>query len=277
VSLLVAGFTAVTAVALLPLFRDLPQAALGAVVIGAVVGFLNLPALERVRRLRRESFVLALVAMVAVLALGVLQGLIVAVVASVGLFLVRTSRPSASVLGRDPDAGIWVARELAPEARTEPGLLVYRLNAPLLFVNAKRLRDGIRAEVRLAATPVRVVVLDLSFTPDLDIESIDVVASLHQELAGRGWPCGWPASTPRCSTCWCAAPWPTASAAGTCTGASRTRSIAPGPHWPRPTAPGQPEAPVRGWPPRRSGAGRSGSAPARWPRPAGRAGPRSAP
>jgi sulfate permease, SulP family len=176
----------VTAVALLPLFRDLPQAALGAVVISAVVGFLNLPALERVRRLRRESFVLALLALVAVLALGVLQGLIVAVVASVGLFLVRTSRPSASVLGRDPDAGIWVARELAPEARTEPGLLVYRLNAPLLFVNAKRLRDGIRAEVRLAATPVRVVVLDLSFTPDLDIESLDVLASLHQELAGQG-------------------------------------------------------------------------------------------
>jgi high affinity sulfate transporter 1 len=186
VSLLVAGLTVVTAVALLPLFRDLPQAALGAVVIGAVVGFLNLPALERVRRLRRDSFALALVAMVAVLALGVLQGLIVAVVASVGVVLVRTSRPSASVLGQAPDTDIWVAREHTPGARTEPGLLVYRLNAPLLFVNAKRLRDGIRTEVRLAATPVRVVVLDLSFTPELDITSLDVLASLHAELDRQG-------------------------------------------------------------------------------------------
>jgi SulP family sulfate permease len=186
VSLLVAGLTAVTAVALLPLFRDLPQAALGAVVIGAVVGFLNLPALERVRRLRRESFVLALLAMVAVLALGVLQGLIVAAVASVGLLLVRTSRPSASVLGQAPDLPIWVALEHTPKARTEPGLLVYRLNAPVLFVNAKRPRDGIGAQVRQASPPVRVVLLDLSFTPELDIEGVNVLASLRQELEGQG-------------------------------------------------------------------------------------------
>jgi sulfate permease, SulP family len=102
VSLLVAGLTVVTTIALLPLFRDLPQAALGAVVISAVVGFLNLAAMGRVRRLRRDSFVIALVAMVAVLALGVLQGLILAVVVSVGVFLIRSSRPSSSVLGRVP-------------------------------------------------------------------------------------------------------------------------------------------------------------------------------
>jgi sulfate permease, SulP family len=167
VSLLVSGLTVVTAVALLPLFRDLPQAALAAVVISAVIGFLNLAAMERVRRLRRDSFVIALVAMVAVLTLGVLQGLILAVVVSVGEFLVRASRPSSSV-------------------RTGPGLLVYRLNAPLLFVNAKRLRDEIRAGVRDARPPVRVVLLDLSFTPELDIESVNVLASLRAELAGQG-------------------------------------------------------------------------------------------
>ena len=186
VSLLVAGLTVVTAIALLPLFRDLPQAALGAVVISAVIGFLNLAAMERIRRLRRDSFVVALVAMVAVLALGVLQGLIVAVVVSVGEFLIKTSRPSRSVLGRVPGTTAYVALEHAPEARTEPGLLVYRLNAPLLFVNAKRLRNGIRDQIRDADPPVRVVLLDLSFTPELDIESVDVLASIHNELGARG-------------------------------------------------------------------------------------------
>jgi MFS superfamily sulfate permease-like transporter len=97
----------------------------------------------------------------------VLQGLILAVVVSVGEFLVRASRPSSSV-------------------RTGPGLLVYRLNAPLLFVNAKRLHDGIRAGVRGARPPVRVVLLDLSFTPELDIESVNVLTSLRAELAGQG-------------------------------------------------------------------------------------------
>ena len=65
-------------------------------------------------------------------------------------------------------------------------MLVYRLNAPLLFVNAKRLRDGIRAELRDADPAVRVVLLDLSFTPELDIESVDVLASLRRELDGQG-------------------------------------------------------------------------------------------
>jgi MFS superfamily sulfate permease-like transporter len=167
VSLLVSGLTVVTAVALLPLFRDLPQAALAAVVISAVIGFLDLAAMERVRRLRRDSFVIALVSLVAVLALGVLQGLIVGVVISVGLLLVGTSRPSHTL-------------------RTGPGLLVYRLNAPLLYVNAKRARDAIKAELRDAAAPFRIVLLDLSFTPDLDIQDVNVLASLHHELAGQG-------------------------------------------------------------------------------------------
>jgi sulfate permease, SulP family len=79
-----------------------------------------------------------------------------------------------------------VALEHTPEARTEPGLLVYRLNAPVLFVNAKRPRDGIGAQVRQASPPVRVVLLDLSFTPELDIEGVNVLASLRQELEGQG-------------------------------------------------------------------------------------------
>ena len=76
-------------------------------VISAVLGFLNLAAMERVRRLRHDSFVIALVVLVAVLVLGVLQGLILGVVISVGVFLIWASRPSSSV-------------------RTGPGLLVYR-------------------------------------------------------------------------------------------------------------------------------------------------------
>jgi STAS domain len=227
VSLVVAALTVVTAVALLPLFQDLPQAALGAVVISAVVGFLDLAGMERVRRLRRDSFVIALVAMVAVLALGVLQGLILAAVVSVGEFLIWTSRPSRSVLGRLSGTTTFVARENAPEARTEPGLLVYRLNAPLLFVNAKRLRDGIRAELRDADQPVQVVLLDLSYTPALDITSVNLLASLRHELEGRGWRCGWAACTPRWSRCWSAAAWPPTSAAPTCTAGSRTPSATP--------------------------------------------------
>jgi sulfate permease, SulP family len=127
----------------------------------------------------------------------VLQGLILAVVVSVGELLIRSSRPSRSVLGRLPGTTAFVARENAPEARTVPGMLVYRLNAPLLFVNAKRLRDGIRAELRDADPPFRVVLLDLSFTP-ARLTSVNVLAALRHELEGQGVRCGWAASTRRC-------------------------------------------------------------------------------
>ena len=166
-SLLVSGLTVLTAVALLPLFRDLPQAVLGAIVIAAVVGFLNLPALRRIARLRRASFVLAMVALAGVLVFGVLGGLLLAVVVSVLLLLDRQSRPGSTV-------------------RTEPGLLVFRLDAPLLFVNAKLVRDRVRELLAAAPEPVRIVLLDLRFTHDLDVEDINVLAALHAELARRG-------------------------------------------------------------------------------------------
>jgi SulP family sulfate permease len=171
-----------TAVALLPLFRDLPQAALGAIVISAVIGFLNLPALGRIRRLRRDSFALALAALLGVLVLGVLGGLLLAVAISVVLLLVGQSRPGSSVLGRLPTSDVYVALENEPAARTDPGLLVFRVNAPLLFVNAKLLRDRIREQLRQADAPVRIVLLDLQFTPQLDIESVNVLVALHREL-----------------------------------------------------------------------------------------------
>ena len=122
VSLLVSGLTVLTAVALLPLFRDLPQAVLGAIVIGAVAGFLNLPALRRIARLRRDASLLAMLALAGVLIFGVLGGLLLAVVISILLLLDRQSRPGSTV-------------------RTEPGLLVFRLDAPMLFINAKLVRD----------------------------------------------------------------------------------------------------------------------------------------
>ena len=146
-SLIVAGLTVVTMVALLPLFHDLPQAVLGAIVISAVIGFLRIDELARIRRLRPEGFVMALVALVATLLLGILPGLIVAVVLSLLLLLVRLARPTATPIGRRP-GGAWASMTAWPDAEAVPGLIVLRLDAPLLFLNAALLRDEVRAAIR---------------------------------------------------------------------------------------------------------------------------------
>ena len=186
VSLLVAGLTLVTVAALLPLFSNLPQAVLGAIVISAVLSFLDVAALRRLSEIRRESLALALVALAGVVVLGVVPGLLVAVAISMGVLLVSFSRPLGSRMGRLPGTGSFVAVDHEADAVEEPGVLVYRLNAPLLTLNAKHLRDLLRAEIRAANPQPRLVVLDMTFTHDLDVGTIDVLESLHRELAERG-------------------------------------------------------------------------------------------
>lgn len=187
VSLIVAGLTVLTSVALLPLFRDLPEAVLGAIVISAVLGFLNVAALRRIARLRRDSFLIALATMAGVLVLGVLAGLLVAVGISILVLLSRIARPAGGPLGRLRGTSVWVrADRHTDQTTTEPGLLVYRLNAALAFANAKLLRDGVRAAVETAEPPVGVVLVDMSLSTDLDVETVDVLDKLVTDLTAAG-------------------------------------------------------------------------------------------
>ena len=181
-----AVLAALTAVALLPLFRDLPLAVLGAIVISAVIGFLNVAELRRVLRLRRDSFVLAMVALAGVLVLDVLPGLLIAVALSILLMLGHVSRPSASVLGNLRGTRAYVDAERTPEAEQVPGLLIFRLDAPLIFINATWMRDSLRRRVADAQPPPRVIVVDLRFTPELDIKSLDVLARLAADVRETG-------------------------------------------------------------------------------------------
>jgi sulfate permease, SulP family len=186
VSFVVAGLTVLTSVALLPLFADLPQPVLGAIVITGVVGFLRVVEMRRIRSLRGDAFVGAIVALGATLILGILPGLIASVILALLTLLVRIAKPSMSVMGHLADGRNWVALERAPEARVEPGLLVLRLDAPMLFLNAGLMRDQLRSALAASDQPVTVVVLDLAMSSDLDIESLDTLVRLAEHASGVG-------------------------------------------------------------------------------------------
>ncbi len=186
VSFVVAALTVLTSVALLPLFADLPQPVLGAIVIAGVVGFLRVVEMRRIRSLRPDGFVLAIIALIATLVLGILPGLIVSVILALLLLLVRIAKPTMSAMGYQTDRNNWIALERAPDARTEPGLLVLRVDAPLLFLNAGLMRDELRTALSAWDPPAKVVLIDLSMSPDLDIESLDTLVRLAEqtELVG---------------------------------------------------------------------------------------------
>ena len=186
VSLIAAVLVLVTAAFLTPLFTDLPEPVLGAIVVVAVRGFLRTEPLVRYWRLDRRSFWTATTALLGTLVFDLLPGLLIAVALSLVWFIGAASRVRLAVLGRLPDTGRYGDLIDHPDATTVPGLLLVRPDGPLFFANANPLRLGVLQLVRTAAPPPRVVVLDLSSSFRLSLPTLDILAELHDELQQRG-------------------------------------------------------------------------------------------
>ena len=107
---------------LAPLFENLPNAVLGAIVIAAVLGLMDVGELRRYAATRRTDFILAMVALVAVVTTTVLVGLVIAVLLSLMLVLYRASRPYVARLGKLSGERGDVRRPGAPpRGRGDPG------------------------------------------------------------------------------------------------------------------------------------------------------------
>ena len=184
VSLIVAAAaTALIALFFTPLFKDLPEAALGAIVIVAVTEMERVKPLMRLWRLHRPDFALATVALFAVLIFNILPGLGIAVVASLGVVIWRAAEARLELLGQTPSGLDVVA--LTKESPS-PGLLVVRPEQMIFFVNASEIRDAVTATVTSSDPRPDVVLLDLRLTPDLDVPSADALSDLHERLAAIG-------------------------------------------------------------------------------------------
>lgn len=175
-----------SAILLVPLFRNLPQAVLGAIVISGMMGFMDVPGMLRLRRLRADSFWLAVVAMLAVLVLGILPGLLIAIGISILLLLSQLSRPSGDVMGRLEPGGIFVGINSTPGVEAEPGLLIYRPTAPLLFVNTDWELERLREVVSTQTDPPLVVVLDLGASAQLDLAGLNFLEVIQRDLSHDG-------------------------------------------------------------------------------------------
>ena len=122
----------------------LPEAALAAVVFLIAAELVDVAGLRRILATRRHEFAVALLTAVAVVALGVEQGIVVAVVASIVDHLRHSYSPLNSILVKSPE-GHWRATPVTAGARTEPGLAVYRFGTSLYYANAARLAADITA------------------------------------------------------------------------------------------------------------------------------------
>ncbi len=176
----------ITGLFLTPLFHNLPEATLGAIVIAAIWHIFDVGELRRLFRVSREAFLISVTALLGELVLNVLPGLLFAVGLSFALLIYRTSRPHVAVLGRFPGERTYADLTLHPENETIPGLLVVRLDAQLFFANNALLRDKLRGLVHSSATPLRAILLDLEASMSLDISSADLLAHLAADFKSDG-------------------------------------------------------------------------------------------
>ncbi len=160
-SLTTGALVIATLIVLAPLFSHLPKAVLGAVIIDAVMfGMIDLAELRRLYNVTRFDFWVAVAAIVGVLSAGVLAGVVIGVVLSLGWLIYVTTRPPMPLLGRE--AGTQVFRDLEenPADETFPGIAVLRLDGGLFFATAEALDERVR-ELTDEARQRDALVLDL--------------------------------------------------------------------------------------------------------------------
>ena len=187
----VTGVVGAACIALLLIFapsllRDLPNAALGAVVISACVALVEISGVLRLYRLRRGEFALSLVCFLGVALLGVVQGIFIAVGLALLAFIWRAWRPYDAVLGRVDGLKGYHDISRHPEAKQIPGLVLFRWDAPLFFANAEIFHDHVLRAVGNASTPTKWVVVAAEPVTDVDITAADALADLDEELHRAG-------------------------------------------------------------------------------------------
>ena len=169
------------------LLASLPKATLAAIVLTAVAGLIDIRELWRLWQVSRPDFTAAVAALAGVLLLGILQGILLAAIVSVLIMLIQASRPHVAFLGRVPRTTIYGDISRHPENEPIPGVLLFRPEGSLLYVNAESVLEAVLA--RLASAPpasLRLVVCELSAAPRLDLAAVRMLRKLHATLAGQG-------------------------------------------------------------------------------------------
>src|SRR5216110_2171977 len=185
------GFIAALLMLLIVLFlsaalRNLPQPVLAAIVLMAVTGLFKVTALRHLWRADREEFVVAIAALLGVLSSGLFRGVLIGAIISLVQLLRRASRPHVAFLGRIPGTRRFSDRARHPDNELIHGVLIFRPESGLVYFNVDNVCDSILSRVRAEPTPPKLVVLDLSAAPRVDLQSAHALGGMADELTAKG-------------------------------------------------------------------------------------------
>lgn len=184
-ALIVASVTLVVCLLFLTgLLKNLPNVVLASIVLVAVKGLIDIPALIHLRRVSRLEFQVALVALAGVLLFGILKGVLLATLFSLLILISAAARPNIAFLGRI--AGSQRFSDLArhPENEQVPGTLIFRVESSLLYFNTDYVRQILTQKIS-GDSHLQLVICDLSNSPVVDLAAARMLSSIQQELSTR--------------------------------------------------------------------------------------------
>ncbi len=181
-----AGALVLAILYLRPALAILPIPALGAILIAAAIGLVDVPALRELWRISRMEFVFAMIALVAPVTLGVLQGVLVAIGATFAYLLHKMMRPRDALLGRIPGRDGFYKLHRRSDARPVPGLVMVLIEGDILFFNADTIEERLLAIADAAPAGTRWFVIDASAVTQTDSTAAEMLEEFRAGLAARG-------------------------------------------------------------------------------------------
>lgn len=169
-----------------PVLGSFPLAALGGVIIYAATRLIDVAEIRRIARFRRSELVLTFATAAAVVGLGVLAGIALAITLSILNLIRRIAHPHDGVLGYVPGLAGMHDVDDYPTASQVPGLVVYRFDAPLVFANARDFSRRALAAVEHTSQPVEWFVLNAEANVEVDLTAVDTLVELRRKLQERG-------------------------------------------------------------------------------------------
>ena len=186
------AFVAAAAIAVVLSFlteplRYVPVAALAAVLIRSAVSLIDVAAFREILRVDPKEFLLALVTALGVLWFDAIQAVLIAVLLELVRFIQVTARPDVELLGAQAGVRGFHDRRLYPNARTPPGIVLFRFDGPLTFFNAGYFRERVLAAAEAEGPELRAIIVDATgFSTREDATAVFMLVELRQELESRG-------------------------------------------------------------------------------------------
>jgi len=182
---LAAGMILIVVLFFTHLLSALPQPVLAAVVLVAVAGLFKVSVLKQLWRSDRPEFLVALAAIAGVLTSGLLRGVLIGAMLSLVQLLRAASRPHVAFLGRIPGSRRFSDRQRHPDNELIPGVLIFRPESGLVYFNIDHVCETILNRVESEATTTRLVILDLSAAPRVDLQSAHTLEGMAKEIAAK--------------------------------------------------------------------------------------------